>query len=460
VLPHLAPAVRTGRNHRSGLTIFRTPLTARESPRRVIFAAVTAALCGCLAGCVGVPNTLGPDRQTARVNAESLFDALAKRFDNVQRTPKFAQARSKLGRYALSPSGVFRDTSVWTAVGTDSTRTLTLSGSHSGSSYVFNARPGVPIPSATGDSRHVIRLRRRGESEYRWDTSVDHAIGNVHPNDVARALTVYLTSVERSPALGVRADTRSLLPRSTRVLGELFTLDTVAVTALSDGSKSVMARATMDPRRIEKARPNFAKYLQKYVEPARYRIRLHDGAGVVWFDAAGSDNRFTVAYRVRNGELVAGAGNGRPMPDSLKITVDFSAKFMIFRVGISKLVGDFTFVRSADERGWMMRFTREPDWQFPLAVNHFIRTSLRHPFEGNGITLRITVRDRLGPQTLLSREAGGAVQESAIVRWLGGLGSSAMSDFAGKAEVEENRYVYEVLSALRLDFAAALGAGE
>ena len=84
-----------------------------------------------------------------------------------------------------------------------------------------------------------------------------------------------------SSALGVRADSRSLLPRSTRVLGELFTLDTVAVSALSDGSKSVMARVTMDPRRIEKARPNFAKYLQKYVEPARYRIRLHDGAGVV-----------------------------------------------------------------------------------------------------------------------------------------------------------------------------------
>ena len=244
------------------------------------------------------------------------------------------------------------------------------------------------------------------------------------------------------------------------MLGELFTLDTVAVSALSDGSKSVMARVTMDPRRIEKARPNFAKYLQKYVEPARYRIRLHDGAGVVWFDAAGSDNRFTVAYRVRNGEIVAGVGNARPMPDSLKITVDFSAKFMIFRVGVSKLVGDFVFVQSDDEQGWKMRFRREPEWHLPLAVNHLIRTSLRHPFEGDGITFRISVRDRVGPQTLLSREAGVAVQESAIVRWLGGLGSSAMSDFAGKAEAEENRYVYEVISALRLDFTSTLRSSE
>ena len=35
-----------------------------------------------------------------------------------------------------------------------------------------------------------------------------------------------------------------------------------------------------------------------------------------------------------------------------------------------------------------------------------------------------------------------------------------MSDFAGKAEAEENRYVFEVLSALRTDFVAALSAGE
>jgi hypothetical protein len=76
------------------------------------------------------------------------------------------------------------------------------------------------------------------------------------------------------------------------------------------------------------------------------------------------------------------------------------------------------------------------------------------------MTVRITIRDRAGPQALLSRDAGVAVQESAIVRWLGGLGNSAMSDFAGRAEVEENRYVYEVLTALRLDFVAALSAGE
>ena len=431
-----------------------TPATRRAAVGLLTALAIAAP------GCTGMPNALGPDRQTAKANAESLFDALAKRFDNVQRTPKFAQARSKLGRYALSPSGAFRDTSVWTAVGTDSTRTLTLSGSHTGTSYVFAARAGTPMPSVTGESRHVIRLKRRGESEYRWDTAVDHAIGSAHPDDIARALGAWIGSVEHPSPPGLRAEARTLMPRASRALGDLFSIDTVRVTPQPDGSRSVLVRFRMDPRRLEKSRPNFAKYLQKYVEPARYRLRLHDALGALWLDAAGSENTFTIAYRVRNGELVTMTGAARPIPDSLKITLDLSAKFMIFRVGVSKLVGDFSFVRAADERGWMIHFRREPDWHFPLAVNNLIRTSLRHPFEGNGITVRITVRDGVGPQTLLSREATVAVQESGIVRWLGGLGNSAMSDFAGKAEAEENRYVYEVLSALRLDFAAALGAGE
>src|SRR5690349_24549910 len=86
-------------------------------------------------GCRGVPNAMGSDRAAARTNSDAFFDGLAKRFDNVQRTPKFFQARSKLGRYALSPSGVYGDTSVWTSAGNDSTRTLSLFGTHTANGY-------------------------------------------------------------------------------------------------------------------------------------------------------------------------------------------------------------------------------------------------------------------------------------------------------------------------------------
>ena len=407
-----------------------------------------------------MPNALGPDRQAARTNADAMFDGLAARFDNVQRAPKFFQARSKLGRYALSPSGVYGDTSVWTALGTDSTRTLTLSGTHAPTGYTFIPRPVVSIPSATGDSRHVIHLKRRGDGEYAWETAVDHAIGPVHAGEIASALTAFISAPQATNASRIKPETQALLPRTSRVLGELFSLDTVRILPWADGSTSVTVRFHMEPERISKTRPNFAKYLEKYVTPARYRVRLHDGRGTVWLDAAGSENAFTASYRVRNGALLSIVGSPTSMPDSVQVTVDFSAKFMIFRVGVTKLVGDFVFIHESDERGWMMRFRREPDWHFPLAVNNLIRTSLRHPFAGDGITVRISVRDRPGSQSLLSRRAGVAVQESAIVRWLGGLGNSAISDFAGRAEMEENRYVFEVLSALRSDFVAALSNGE
>jgi len=407
-----------------------------------------------------MPETLGPDRRTARANADALFGGLAARFDNVQRAPKFYEARSKLARYALSPSGVYGDTSVWTALGRDSTRTLTLLGTHTPTGYLFAPYASVATPTATGDARHVIRLHRRGESEYEWDTAVDHAIGSVTSRQIAAALTALVSAPEQVAGANVHADNQALFPHTSRVLGELFSLDTIRAVPVGDGSSTVLVRFRMDPDRIAKTRPNLSKYLDKYVSPARYRLRLQDGGGTMWLDAAGSDNVFTIGYRVRDGQLLPLTGSARPLPDTLQINVDFSAKFMIFRVGVSRLIGDFAFLRSGEERGWAVHFRHEPDWHFPLAVNTLIRTSLRHPFEGEGITLRVSVRNRSGSQALLSREASVSVQESTIVRWLGGLGNSAMSDFAGRAEAEENRYVFEVLSALKADFVATLSVGE
>ena len=456
VLPHstppVPPACRTpaarSREHRSELGWTR---------RSAAFLALSLTS----VACQGVPPAFGPDRQTARANADALFDGLAKRFDNVQRTPKFHEGRGKLGRYALSPSRLIGDTSVWTTSSpADSTRTLSLLGTHTPTGYLFAPQPTVPLPAATGDSRHVIRLRRRGESTYEWQTFVDHAIGSIRAQDAAAVTTAWIAAPDRRHCCAARARHEVLFPRATRVLGELFSLDSVQVTPMQDGSSSVVVRFRMHPDRLDKTRPNFAKYLEKYVTPARFHATIRDGQGSTWFDATGADNNFSLSYRSRDGRLLALTGPARPLPDSAQIAIDFSAKFMIFRVGVEHLVGDFVSVRSENERGWSMRFRKEPQWHFPLAVNHLIRTSLRHPFSGSGIGFRVTVRDAPAGQSLLSRQANVAVQESAIVRWLGGLGSSAMSDFAGRAEAEENRYVYEVLTALRSDVVAALGAGE
>jgi hypothetical protein len=202
--------------------------------------------------------------------------------------------------------------------------------------------------------------------------------------------------------------------------------------------------------------PAFAQYVDKYVAPARYKIALADGRGGRWLDARADDNVLTFRFRTRGGQLLALDGAARPMPDSLQFHVDAFAKFLVFEVGVTQMVADFVNLRGENERGWLMRFRRPPKWHFPLAVNYLIRSSLNRPFEGSGMLFRLSLRDgeAAGAQTVLARRLDLAVEESAIVRWLGGLGFSAMNDFAGRAEVEENRFTAEALQALRADVRA------
>jgi hypothetical protein len=200
----------------------------------------------------------------------------------------------------------------------------------------------------------------------------------------------------------------------------------------------------------------FADYLDKNVLPGRRTKELGAGRGARWLTFAMDDGIFRFHFRTRDGRLLAIDGPARPMPDS--VTVDASAfeRFLIFDVGVSKMSGDFVMVRSAHERGWAMRFHKTPKWHLPLAVKHLISGALNRPFEQSGMLFRIALRDD-GAQTVLARRFDVAVKESAIVRWLGGLGSRAMEDFVGRAEVEENRFLADALLALRADVVAALG---
>jgi hypothetical protein len=88
----------------------------------------------------------------------------------------------------------------------------------------------------------------------------------------------------------------------------------------------------------------------------------------------------------------------------------------------------------------------------PLITEHLLRAPLRRPFQGNGAMFRLGVRDdSAGGQTLLERRLHLDVQESLILRFIGRLGAVAVSEYAGKAEREENAWLAEVFSALVAD---------
>jgi hypothetical protein len=159
--------------------------------------------------------------------------------------------------------------------------------------------------------------------------------------------------------------------------------------------------------------------------------------------------------RVRDGKLLPLEGAVRAVPDTLQLSVDAFVKILFFNVGVTNMRGDLTIVRSDHERSWVMRFDREPEWHLPPMMSTFVRTPLRRPFQQGGILLRVGFVDGTATgQTLLTRRFDVAVKESGLVRWLGGLGSTAMGDFAGRAETEENRFIADAFQAMRADVKA------
>ncbi len=429
---------------------------ARRLAARAARVAAVASLALAAGACRDVPPAFGPTVAVARVNADAALTGLARRFVDVHRTPKFERARAQLGRRALTPSKLVGDTSVWTG-SAPNLRTLELDGTFRAGRYVFTARPSAAAPSQPGDSRHLIRLRSLGDDQYEWTTSVEHAIGEMRAADAAAVLSALVASPEGRTPQEVRADYRAAFPRTTRTLGRLLAIDSLQTQRLADGSTVVTLGIALHPDRLRAEFPSFAKYVEKYVEPAKYRFTLRDAAGGVWMDIVSRDRLTTLRMRVRDGRLVSLAGAPRPMPDTLQLRMNFTARFMVFDVGFSELLADFVMVREPNARAWSMRFRREPKWHLPLAARHLIRSPLRRPFEGEGASFYLGVRDADDGPTLLERRAAGVVRESAILRWLGALGGRAVGDFEGKAEAEENRFLAEAFDALRQDLRALAG---
>lgn len=437
----------------------RSPRHTRARPaplRRAARAAALLAVCAPLA-CRPAGPAFGASPAEARANAESFFGGIAHRFTNVQRTPRFADARGKLGRHALSPSRIFGDTSVWTGSGPGA-RSLTLSGRYLGNRYLFDADPSAGAPIGDGDSWHHMRLRHFGGDVYEWATAVDMTVGRATPTELVDVWRALLATAVRTPVPALRAEYRLAVPRATRVMGRLATLDTLDVRRLPDGSATIALSVSLHPDRLAAQHPHFAQYLRKYVQPARYAFTVSDRQDARWIVATARQNRLTFRLRAtRDGRLAPLDGPVRAMPDTLVLRGEAFAKLSVFTVGMRELEATVAVLDDPRERGFELRFRDEPDWQFPLAVNHLISAALRRPFAGDGAQLRLALRQRADGRTVIARRVTAQVQEGAIVRWLGGLGAGAMDEFAGRTEEDENRFVAALFDALAEDFAALAG---
>ena len=419
--------------------------------RKVLFIATALGTVGQADSCRAAASKLGPAPIAARSNADQLFSALGARFGPLQFDSALSAARLKIARSALVPSRIFRDTSIWTSA-SQSARVLDISGAPDSGARYRLAIDGSSLPFTPPSTYHRrLELRDIGRGVYEWHARDDLAVGSVRGEDLGATVTAIFSALEGNRGNALRAANREALPRTSSALGRLYTLDSLETTASADGATDVVIVATIHPKRLASELPHYARYLDKYVSPLSYSVALVDADGHRWLEATARDRRFAFRFRVAGGNLAPMNATPRRIPTTLRARMSFTAKARIFRVGFRDLLGDVTLQREAHTSGFTVSFKREPDWILPLLTERMLRAPLRRPFINDGAQLTFAISDSAGAQTLATRAYRLSVQESSILRFLGKLGSSAISDFRAGAEREADQFTGEMWDALRAD---------
>ncbi len=422
--------------------------------RRLTALLAVFSLAALLSGCPEAARPLGSG-SGGRAAADDLAVALATRFGPIERGPAFDAVRPKLARAALVPSRVYDEADVWTSQEAE-VRQLDLFGRRDGETYRLEMRPSAPPPVDAGDYRARLRLTRVEEGRYGWTMREELAVGAVRPTDLADALTGLLRSAEGVSAEEARAQAAQAFPRAAEALSRLFRLEVLDLTP-DGGATAIRLGLRVDPDRLKETAPRYAEFLGKWAAPIRVSAVASDASGATWWTLEAADMLWTVRLRVRDGSLVPLEGAAdRRLPDELRVAADYTTKAGIFTIGVEGLVVDVTLTRTSREKGYVARYRREPEWRLPFLIKPFLRGSLRYPFEGPGSWAGYAVRESTDGPTELVREFRFRVRESWIIRWLGGRGNEAVSDFRKGAEAEADRYAQECLFALRDDVATLL----
>ena len=430
-------------------------LRARPSLLRALG---TVLLALAIDACSDSLRAFGPSPAVAESHAEEFFEAFTTRFAPNELAPRYELARIRLAQSALTPSRVFNDTTVWEARPSPTTRALYVSGEPvDGSKYRLEGRTSLTPAARPGDTRHVMLLEQfdpNNTNVYRWDTRVDLAIGSVTAEEMSGLIAALLASPEGRNETELRGDYRAAFPRASAAFGHGFAVDSLRITPGGQGTTAVTLVGSFHPETMSGTYPELAKYLDKYLGPAKYHFLLTDRSGVALFDLVGANRAMTLRWRVQDRKLTTLFGPPRAWPDSLLLTSDIRLKVKLFTVGVEGLESEFVLSNTGHERAWTVISRKEPKWVLPFITERLIRTPLRRPFEGAGSLLRFEVRDSAGAQTLFSRRTRLDVQESAIMRFIGSLAARALGDLDVKVESEEDRFLRDGFGALAGDLRA------
>lgn len=439
----------------------RLPRSQTGRVRAIVTAIATVSVFACvLAACGNAPAApLGRTPAEARANTHDLFGAFALRMGPLTRSPELARIRPQYVRGSLVPSRIYDRVDLWTSR-SGNVRTLTVAGTPlPDGRYALDVSRDAPSPARAGDSRHVMELRRLGDDDvYEWRSLDELAIGEASAAGLEEMRHRFLGAAEGRSGRELRAAWHLSMPRTTAALSRLYAVDSVVTTPLADGSTAVSLLISVHPERLGASFPDYEQWMRKYVGASRHQAILEDYAGARFVEMAGGRGLLRIRLRTKDGILQPLRGPVRAgRADSLRLRMDVATRIRPFTVGAKEIVADLVAVREPRERGWMLRWRHEPEWDFPLAVDHLMRDALRRPFTGEGTWMRVVARETPEGQTLIVRDFRMEVQESAIVRWLNRLGSSAMSEVTSRVEYQKDRFFAEALRAIGEDLAAQLG---
>jgi len=386
--------------------------------------------------------------------AMSVVDALRSRYGVIEREPGLEKMRPKLEGALLVPSRVFDDASIWTA-SEGEWRAFWLQGNPTAGAYRLGVRPTPALPRAPGEYRARIALRREKSGAFEWTTFDELALGPLRPMDLTAAFRALLRGAEAAPG-DARPRVTAAMPRSARALGRLYDLEALAVSPEADGTARVEMAIRQRPDRLKAEAPKFAAYLARRSAGLRFRAVATIPDGRALWSLETEDDRSRLRLRIRDGHLVPLEGTSSDPAGRLRVTVDYSFKAGLFRVGLKGLVADVEPAGGADLEV-TARFVEQPDWRIPFLVEPFVLGSLRYPFEAPGSSFSLAMRQDDERGSLLVSDSRLQVRESWIIRWLGGISSTALVELRA-AEAEADRYSLECLTAVR-DDVAALVAG-
>lgn len=411
-----------------------------------------------VAACRDVGAALGATPAEARAAADELFSTLARRFGPHEREPELLAFRALVAQASFAPSRLFDDGRAWPE-NAGASRAATYAGSASaGGRYRLVLRRQAPPPAGPGDYRGRLSLAKLGDGEYEWRMHDELAVGRLRAGSAASALTRALVALEQAPPERAAETLRAAFPRTAQALGRAVSLERLNLRPHAQGGSVALVGARLRAEALAAAGfPGYARFLDQYVAHLRFKLTAADAGGPFW-EIDAHDGRLLAHFRSLRGELVPLAGAPRPLPDVLRLEVDFSTRAGLFRVGLTGLEAELRLVRGPREKAVEASFRHEPEWMLPFVVRPLLRASLRRPFEGQGARLSYALREPAEGPTLLAREYRFAVHESWLVRWLGGLGTNAVVAFRRDAEEQSDRFTFEVLDALRQDVLAWMGA--